>query len=113
MIDSPCFKCNGSGQVSFKHIANGVCFQCGGTGKLSIRKSDNEFKYQDKPGFPVLTESQQCTTKQWEYLLKLVDDSDTNFRKILKQAGCPHATKVYVSKAMMSRAIEIAKMAQA
>ncbi len=113
MANFPCFKCNGSGQVSFRHIANGVCFQCGGTGKLSTRKSVNEFKYQDKPGFPVLIEDQQCTMKQWEYLLKLVDDNDTRFCRILKQAGCPYATKVYVSRATMSRAIEIAKRAQA
>lgn len=30
-----CTKCNGSGKVRWRHVANGVCFKCGGTGTLN------------------------------------------------------------------------------
>jgi RecJ-like exonuclease len=29
-----CPKCAGTGEVEFKHVANGVCFMCEGTGNL-------------------------------------------------------------------------------
>lgn len=111
MAQFPCFKCGGSGEVAFRHIANGVCFQCGGTGRLSVRPAA-EFQYRDKPGFPVLPESERGTAKQWDYLAKLTGDVDGECRRFIAQAGCPHATDVYVSRAVMSRAIELAKRAR-
>jgi hypothetical protein len=109
MANFPCFKCNGTGQVSFRHIENGVCFQCNGTGTLAYSGRKDTFKYEDKPGFPVLSETERCTIKQWEFLDRLTGENSDKFRKVLKTAGCPHATQVYVSKAVMSRAIDLAK----
>ena len=113
MTNSPCFKCSGTGYVSFKHICNGVCFQCGGTGTLTHRAAKAPFVYQDKPGYPVLPEGTRSTVAQWEYLERVAGGSDDKCRKAIHEAGCPYATSVYVSKAVMSRAIEIAKRGEA
>lgn len=114
MANFSCFKCAGSGNLSgFSHIANGVCFQCDGSGTLSYKARKDAFQYTDKPGFPVLSEADQCSMKQWEFMEKLADGSDDKFRRCLALAGCPYATRVYVSRKMMSRAIDIAKGAGA
>lgn len=105
MTTFPCFKCNGSGEVAFRHIANGVCFQCGGTGKISSRQAGVKFE----PKHPIIPEADCSTLKQWEYLTKLTGDIDSVARKALYAAGAPCASQIYVSKAIMSRAIEIAK----
>lgn len=114
MAQSPCFKCAGSGEVAFRHIAGGVCFQCGGTGKLSHRgRREKAFQYQDKPGFPVLPEGERSTTEQWERLEELTCENDRLARALIAIAGCPHATGVYVSRAVMGRALEMAEVALA
>ena len=100
-----CFKCNGTGEVSFRHIANGVCFQCNGTGKLSGKAVGVQFT----PVAPIVPEAFRSTAKQWDYLARLAGDSDTKCRTWLKAAGAPVASQVYVDRATMSRAIEIAK----
>lgn len=105
MAQFPCFKCNGSGEVSFRHIANGVCFQCGGTGKLDSRKVEAKQVHH----FPVIPEGERATDKQWSFLGKLVGDNDAKFCRLVRAAGAPCANQTYVSKAVMSRAIEMAK----
>lgn len=107
MTTFDCFKCNGSGEVAFRHIANGVCFQCGGTGKLSARKAAP----QSAPRFPVIPESDRCTMRQWSYLERLCRDDDAAFRRAVYAAGAPCANAAHISRAVMSKAIEIAKQA--
>lgn len=103
MANTNCFKCNGTGEVSFKHIANGVCFQCSGSGKLSYRA---QVAADPHPELLVPAE-QRSTTKQWEYFGRLVQD-DRKACRIMKDAGAPMATQRYVTKAIMSKAIEMA-----
>ena len=107
MPNFPCFKCNGSGQVNaFSHIANGVCFQCGGTGKLSAAKKVEGFT----PVAPIVPEATRSTTKQWDFIAKLAGDNDATIRAALRAAGSTTpAMQLYVTKATMSRAIDIAK----
>lgn len=109
MATFPCFKCNGSGQVSFKHIANGVCFTCAGSGQLSYRPRA-KIRADAHPEL-LVAEQDRSTAAQWEYLGKLCGDSDRACCSVLKAAGAPMATQRYVTKAVMSRAIEIAKAA--
>jgi len=104
MASFPCFKCNGSGEVAFRHIANGVCFQCGGTGKLDGRQAEAKMEHK----FPVIPEGERCTIKQWAFLEKLTGENDARFRKAVYAAGAPCANMTYISKAVMSRAIDIA-----
>jgi len=114
MAQFPCFKCGGSGEVAFRHVANGVCFQCEGTGRLSYRgRREKPFRYQDKPGFPVLPEAERSTAEQWERLNELTQDNDRLIRALVAIAGCPYATSVYVGRAVMDRAIEMAEVALA
>ena len=56
-----CYKCGGTGEVSFRHIANGVCFACGGTGRLDRRASSKLVKLNYQP----VAEDVRCTDKQW------------------------------------------------
>lgn len=106
MATFPCFKCNGSGEVSFKHIENGVCFTCGGTGKLAYRP---RAKIEADPHPELLVdEANRSTSKQWAYFNRLIED-DRKACEILRQAGAPMATGRYVTKAIMSRAIELAR----
>jgi hypothetical protein len=101
---SPCFKCNGSGSVSFKHIANGVCFQCSGTGNLTIKNSGVKFT----PVAPIIDEAIRSTDKQWALLVQLSNDNDATCRNWVKAAGLTYASQIYVTKADMSRVINIA-----
>jgi hypothetical protein len=104
-----CFKCGGSGMTSFTHIENGVCFQCGGSGKLSYRSQP---KVEADPHPELLVpEADRSTLKQWSFLARLTGDSDDQCRKFLKAAGAPFASQRYVTKAVMSRAIDLAKAA--
>jgi len=32
-----CDKCNGRGEVHWKHVDNGICFKCGGSGRLDYK----------------------------------------------------------------------------
>ena len=100
-----CFKCSGTGEVAFRHIANGVCFQCGGTGKLTSKQAGVRFE----PVAPIIPEGERCTPKQWAYLEKLTGGSDREFCKVVYAAGAPCANMIYVSRAVASRAIDIAK----
>jgi hypothetical protein len=114
MASFPCFKCDGKGIVSgFSHIESGRCFQCGGKGTLAYRKPAPAFEYQDKPGFPVLPEATRSTHAQWEFLEKLAGGNSDLCCKLIKEAGCPYATGVYVSRVVMSKAIDLAKKSRA
>jgi len=99
-----CYKCGGTGEVSFRHIANGVCFACGGTGRLDRRASSKLVKLNYQP----VAEDVRCTDKQWAFFGKLVL-SDAEACRILKKAGAPCATQDAVTRAVMSRAIEMAR----
>lgn len=104
MAKFPCFKCNGSGEVSFKHIANGVCFQCGGTGKLDYQP---RAKADPHPNL-LVPEADLSTVAQWDHFNRLCTD-DRRACQILRSAGAPMATRRYVTKAVMSKAIELAQ----
>lgn len=107
MATFDCFKCLGSGKVPFAHIEGGVCFKCCGSGKLSYRKKEKAWV--DPHPEWLVPEASRSTTKQWEYLAKLCGDSDSACRKALLAAGAPCASQRYVSKATMSKAIDLAK----
>lgn len=107
MAKFPCYKCNGSGQVAFKHIENGVCFQCGGLGQLSYRP---RAKVDADPNPDLLVPAEKrATDKQWDYLVRLVQDNDDKFCRYIKAAGGKIAAQRYTTKAVMSRAIEMAR----
>jgi RecJ-like exonuclease len=107
MSKFPCFKCNGSGQVAFKHIENGVCFQCGGAGTLSYQP---KAKAEADPNPDLLVPAdKRATDKQWEYLLRLVRENDDKFCRFVRAAGGKIAAQRYVTKAIMSRAIDLAR----
>jgi hypothetical protein len=77
----PCFNCNGSGFVQFKHIEGGVCFRCEGTGALTVKAA---------------------TTKQWGKFRAMLRNTD-NAIDILERCGVRDG---FVSKAAMSAAID-------
>ncbi len=106
MAQFDCFKCGGTGKVSFRHIQNGDCFQCGATGRLSYQPRI----VQADPHPELLVSGVNAgTSKQWDYLVKLCKDDDRIICRILKDAGAPMATLRYCSKSVMSKAIELAK----
>jgi hypothetical protein len=108
MAKFTCYKCGGSGQISaFSHIENGACFACSGSGQLSYQP---KAKVQADPHPELLIpESERSTTKQWEYLSKLCDDSDRKICEIIRQAGGVMATQRYLNRKTMSKAIELAR----
>lgn len=109
MAQFSCFKCGGSGKIgAFAHIEGGECFQCGGSGKLSYQPKPKAPRVEQHPEW-VIPEGQRATLKQWDYLDKLCGDADTKARRFLQEAGAPLASEPYVSKAAMSRAIDLAK----
>lgn len=111
MTEFDCYKCGGSGEVSFKHIENGVCFACNGTGKLSYRPRT---KITADPHPELLVpEHNRPTQKQWDFLGRLCDDNDDRFCKMVRAAGAPMATMRYMTKAQMSKAIDLARAARA
>lgn len=109
MTTFECFKCSGSGRiVAFSGIANGVCFQCKGSGKLTSKQTGVQFT----PVAPIVPEATRSTVKQWEFLDRLCDGNSDKFRKVLKQAGSTvPAMQLYVDRATMSKAIDIARAA--
>lgn len=109
MAQFSCFKCGGSGKIgAFAHIEGGECFQCNGSGKLSYQPKPQKPFVEPHPEW-VVAVGKRATIKQWEYLDKLCGDADTLANRFLKAAGAPASCEPYVSKAVMSRAIEIAK----
>jgi hypothetical protein len=102
-----CFKCSGSGKIAaFSGIANGVCFQCSGSGKLTSKAAGVRFE----PVAPVIPEAMQATIKQWEFLVRLCGDDDRKFRAALKAVGhTAPAAQVYVTRQIMSKAIDYAR----
>lgn len=106
MATYTCHKCSGSGEVSFKHIANGVCFTCMGSGKVAYQPKQKGWT--DPHPEWLVSDDVRSTTKQWEFLAKLCNDSDDRCCKVLKAAGAPMATQRYVTKAVMSKAIDMA-----
>jgi RecJ-like exonuclease len=110
MTTFPCFKCGGSGEVAFKHIENGVCFTCGGAGKLNYRPRA-KVTIDPHPEW-LVSENAMSSIKQWDYFNKLCPD-DRQACKLLEAAGAPRATRRYVTRTVMSRAIEMAKQKKA
>lgn len=107
MAQFDCWKCGGSGKVPFHHIENGVCFTCGGSGKLAYRKRE---RVEADPHPELLVpQSEMATDKQWGYLLRLVRDNEDAFCRCVKACGAKYASQRYITKAMMSQAIEMAK----
>jgi hypothetical protein len=104
-----CNRCNGRGSVpGFSHIANGTCFACHGAGSVTRKSSDNVEFVEPYPEL-VIPEANRATEKQWAFLSSLCGDNDQCFRRIVALAGCNHANSRYVSRKVMSAAIEIAK----
>lgn len=100
-----CFKCSGSGKiVAFSGIANGVCFQCGGTGELT----SNAAGVRDTSTRTAVPEAIRSTDKQWAFIARLGGDNSDTIRRWIYAAGGECASQVYVSKAVMSRALDIA-----
>jgi RecJ-like exonuclease len=111
MAQFTCYKCGGTGRIeAFAHIENGECFACGGSGKLDLQPWAKKLVTEKHPEW-IIPEGQRATIKQWDYLDKLCGDTDTKARKLLKEAGAPLASAPYVSKAMISRAIDLARKA--
>jgi RecJ-like exonuclease len=109
MTQFTCYKCGGSGRIeAFAHIEQGSCFACGGSGKLNFQPKAKKTATEQHPEW-VIPEGQRASLKQWDYLDRLCGDTDTKARKFLKEAGAPLASEPYVSKAMMSRAIDLAR----
>jgi len=104
-----CPRCNGRGSVSgFSHIANGTCFACHGRGRVA-RKASGDVEFVEPHPELVVAEADRATEKQWQFLVDICGDHDVTFRRILSAAGCNHANARYVSRKVMSRAIEAAK----
>ena len=104
-----CNRCNGRGSVpGFSHIANGTCFACHGRGRVA-RKASGDVEFVEPHPELVVAEADRATEKQWQFLVDLCGDHDVTFRRILSAAGCNHANARYVSRKVMSYAIEIAK----
>jgi hypothetical protein len=110
MTQFDCFKCGGSGRVAFRHVENGVCFTCGGSGKLSYQPKQNAW-IDPHPEF-LVPEADRATDKQWNYLVRLCNDNDDTFRRFIRAAGGQFATQRYVSKALISKAINLAKASE-
>ena len=101
-----CPRCGGTGQTVWTHIENGICFQCGGTGEISYQPKK---KAEADPHPELLVpEGERSTTRQWEYFAALCP-SDKLACEIMHKAGAPMATQRYVTKAVMSKAITLAK----
>lgn len=106
MTTYDCYKCGGTGQVAFKHIAGGVCFACGGSGRRSSPANGAAFA----PVAPIIPEAERSTAKQWSYFCRLVED-ESEGRRLIRAAGAPCAMQLYVSRKVMKRAIDMAKSA--
>jgi RecJ-like exonuclease len=101
-----CGKCSGTGHINaFSHIAGGVCFMCGGTGKVTLKAREQSWEHK----WPVIPEADRATEKQWNYLLALTDHNDRKCCQLLHGAGAPAASEPYVTRKIMSAAIEAAK----
>jgi hypothetical protein len=106
-----CYKCGGSGKIgAFTHIENGTCFTCGGAGTLSYQKKEKAWV--DPHPEWLVSDAERATNKQWAFLVKLCNDNDTLFCKFVKTAGGPAATQRYLTKKVLSRAIDLAKEAR-
>lgn len=107
-----CHKCGGSGRIgAFAHIESGTCFTCGGSGELNYLP--REKTWTDPHPEWIVPEATRSTVKQWEYLDRLCGEVSDKARKYLLAAGAPMATQRYVSKAVMSKAIDLAKQGRA
>lgn len=84
-----CPKCNGTGQVSFKHIADGRCFLCAGDGNLVTTKANLArcAKLGLMPRNEV-QESDRCTLKQLAEISRLATKFGSD-QKLATAAGFP------------------------
>lgn len=83
-----CPKCNGTGRVSFKHIAKGRCFLCAGNGKLVTTKANLEKC--SKLGLTPrneLPEAERCTIKQLAEISRIAAKCRTSDARLAEQAG--------------------------
>ena len=111
MTTFPCFKCNGSGSVAFKHVAEGVCFQCKGSGRLSFRKAgavDMSQEAADK--FYAVASHEQGTAAQWAFLTDMFDgDEAAAVRFAAQGTESKKADKRFITKRELSDAITARK----
>jgi hypothetical protein len=83
-----CPKCNGTGQVSFKHIADGRCFLCAGNGTMVTTQAslDRCAKLGLAPRNEV-PEAERCTTKQLAEISRLACVHRTSDARLAEKAG--------------------------
>lgn len=106
MTQFDCYKCGGTGKVPFHHIENGDCFACGGSGQVAYRRRAKQAEPHPELLVPV---EERATDKQWNYMVRLVCDNSDDFCRFIRAAGGKIANQKYVNKAVMSRAIEMAR----
>jgi hypothetical protein len=107
-----CPKCNGSGQVSFKHVANGRCFLCQGSGKLASTKE--ALAKAAALGIAPrndLPEAERCTLKQLHEITRLAVSKRTSESRLAVEAGVPEVNgmdnwRYELSRKQASRIIE-------
>lgn len=107
-----CPKCNGTGQVSFKHIADGRCFLCQGSGKMVATKAS--LAKAAKMGLAPrndLPEAERCTMKQLAEITRIAVAKRTNETKLAVAAGVPEVNamddwRYELSRKQASRIIE-------
>jgi hypothetical protein len=106
-VTCPCFKCGSSGRIDkFRHIEHGICFQCAGTGKLFYRPRAEQAEPHPEL---VVSNDERATDKQWDYLTRLVNDDESAFCRLIRAAGGKLACQRYVSRSVISKAIEMAR----
>jgi len=111
-----CPKCSGTGQVSFKHIADGCCFLCAGAGKLSTSKAN--LKRCAKLGMMPRNElpaADRCTMKQLAEISRLAYKFGSD-QKLATAAGVPETAgmddwRYELSKKAASKIIEYGRAA--
>jgi hypothetical protein len=83
-----CPKCNGTGSVSFKHIADGRCFLCAGNGTLVATEAS--LAKCAKLGLAPRNElpaNERCTLKQLQEISRLAARLRINEAQIADRAG--------------------------
>lgn len=83
-----CPKCNGTGEVSFKHIADGRCFLCAGSGKLVATKAAlAKAAAMGLAPKNELPEAERCTIKQLAEISRLATVLRTSDSRLAEKAG--------------------------
>lgn len=111
-----CPKCNGTGEVSFRHIADGRCFLCSGSGKLDASKAS--LARCAKLGLMPrneLPESDRCTLKQLAEISRLAYKFGSD-QRLATAAGVPETAgmddwRYELSRKAASKIIEFGRAA--